>query len=304
VQRHAVGDAAKSAGILAISWIAYSAVRVFADGTDEVARQNARLVSSFQDSIGIGVESALQAAFLGETVATIANSYYLLHFPATVLLLVVTFARTRKTVFPIVRDGLVIMTLVGVVVHLIFPLAPPRMLDGIIDASTTYGPDPYAIPGSGAANQFAAMPSMHVAWAIVAGWALYRAQAGRPLRVLGVVHPVVTVLVVVITGHHFVLDALVGSVLAAVGLVIAARLHRPKATPVEKSLDIHSSSTSKLARNRAISPSYPLVAHRARLARLEVCRSPRANHSERAPFRPSSALSYPVVKIRVCSSRH
>jgi hypothetical protein len=299
-----VGEAAKSAGILAISWLAYAAVRVFADGTDEVARENARLVSSFQDAIGIGVESTLQAAFLGETVATIANSYYLLHFPATLLLLVVTFARTRKSLFPIVRDGLIIMTLFGVVVHLIFPLAPPRMLDGIIDASTTYGPDPYAIPGSGAANQFAAMPSMHVAWAVVAGWALFRARANRPLRVLGFVHPVMTVLVVVITGHHFVLDALVGSVLAAVGLVIAAWLHRPKATPVEKSSVIHSSSTCELARNRAISPSYPLVAHRARLAGLEVCKSPRANHSERASFRPSSALSHPVVKIRACSSRH
>ena len=280
------------------------AVRVFADGTDEAARENARLVSSFQDAIGIGVESALQAAFLGETVATIANSYYLLHFPATVLLLVVTFARSRNTVFPIVRDGLVIMTLVGVVVHLIFPLAPPRMLDGIIDASTMYGPDPYAIPGSGAANQFAAMPSMHVAWAIVAGWALFRARAGRPFRVLGLVHPVITVIVVLITGHHFVLDAVVGSVLAAVGLVVAARLHRPKGSPVEKSSDIHSSSTCELARNRAISPSYPLVAHRATMARLEVCKSLRANRSEQASFRPSSALSHPVVKIRACSSRH
>jgi len=304
VERDSVAEAAKSAGILAIAWVAYAAVRVFADGADEVARENAQLVSSFQDAVGIGVESTLQSAFLGETVATIANSYYLLHFPVTVLLLAVSFAKSRGVLFPVVRDGLVIMTLFGVVVHLVFPLAPPRMLDGIIDASTMYGPNPYALPGSGAANQFAAMPSMHVAWAMVFGWALFRARAPRPLRILGVLHPVMTVLVVIITGHHFVLDALVGSVLAAVGLVIAARLHRPKGTPVEKSVDIHSSSTCELARNRAISPSYPLVAHRAMLARLEVCKLPSANRSERAPFRPSSALSHPIVKMRACSSRH
>lgn len=283
-------DVVKSGLILALSWGIYSTVRALTSESVDIARENAELVRSLQDRLGIGVEAAVQGALLDENVALIANSYYLLHFPLTVVVLGVVFLRERSTVFPIVRDGLVVMTLAGLAVHLVFPLAPPRMLEGIIDATTMHGPNPYELPGSGAANQFAAMPSMHVAWAIVAGWVLIRLTTSKRYWVLGAVHPLATMFVVVVTGHHFVLDAAVGLLLAVVALAAAAYLHRTGRNPGDNNAVVHSPSTAKLARNSAISPSYPLVSHKPVLAPLTVCQ-----HT------PNRTLSHPISKVKVCN---
>lgn len=295
--------------ILGVSWILYSSVRAVTSGSADVARENAELVHSLQETLGISIEAAVQNAILGETVALVANSYYLLHFPVTVLVLGAVFMRERRTMFPVVRDGLVLMTFVGLAVHLVFPLAPPRMLDGIADASTMHGPNPYDLPGSGAANQFAAMPSMHVAWAIVAGWVLVRLSGSTVVRAVGVLHPLATIVVVVVTGHHFVLDAIVGSLLAVVSLLGASFVHREGRRLGEKAAVVHSPSTVEMARIRAISPSYPLVAHKDSLAPLKVCKIPssgRASAHDSAVTSSSSptgdGLSHPVVTMRTCNA--
>lgn len=297
-----VRDVAKSSAILSIAWAAYSIVRQLTTGSVDVARANAEVVESLQAALRIGVEANIQELLLDETMGTIANSYYLLHFPVTLTLLVVMFIRYRTTIFPVVRDGLVIMTFLGLAVHLVFPLAPPRMLDGIVDASTLYGPNPYAIPGSSAANQFAAMPSMHVAWAVVAGWALWKSTSLKSARLVGLVHPMLTVVVVVVTGHHFLLDAIVGSLFAAISLVAAFLFHQTRQEGGENSTLIHIPSTAPVARNSAISPSYPLVSHRPVLAPLTVCQEHLKNRSPASRTRPATTLSHPIVTMRACSS--
>lgn len=302
VKREVLSDLVKSGALLGLSWVAYAAIRVATSDADELALMNAELVGSIQDAMGIGVEASLQGIFLGNAVATMANSYYLLHFPLTVALLLVTFLRSRTRVFPIVRDGLVLMTFLGLAIHLVFPLAPPRMLDGIVDASTLYGPNPYSMPGSGAANQFAAMPSMHVAWAIVAGWALMQARSGLFLTVLGVLHPILTMFVVVVTGHHFVLDGAAGTAIAVLSLAVAQALHRRRVG--DNRLVVHSSSTVETSRIRAISPSYPLVAHNRTLARLTVCQRPSQNRQTSSNYRPATPMSHPITTMRECSSPH
>ena len=302
VNRELFREVAKSVVILTVAWAAYSMVRLLTTGSADVARANAVAVDSLQATLGIGIEAAIQDLMLGEVVGTLANSYYLLHFPVTLLLLVAMFVRHRTTIFPVVRDGLVAMTFFGLIVHLAFPLAPPRMLDGIVDASTMYGPNPYTIPGSGAANQFAAMPSMHVAWAIVAGWALWRSTTTRFGKVAGLLHPAFTVAVVVVTGHHFMLDAIVGSVFAVVALAGASLFHRSRRRAVDNMPVVHSSSTGERARNRAFSPSYPLVSHSQVLAPLTVCQRHPKNRSPASRTRPAVPLSHPIVTMRTCSS--
>ncbi len=304
MNRELFREVAKSVVILSTAWAGYSIVRLLTTGSVDVARANAEMVDSLQSALGIGIEASVQEALLGEAVGTLANSYYLLHFPATVVLLITMFVRHRATIFPVVRDGLVVMTFLGLVVHLVFPLAPPRMLDGIIDASTMYGPNPYAIPGSGAANQFAAMPSMHVAWALVAGWALWRSANTPLVKLIGIVHPALTVVVVVITGHHFLLDAIVGSFFAVVALVGAFAYHRSRTRAGDNMAVVHSSSTPQTSRNRAISPSYPLVPHNHSLAPLTVCQRLPKNRSPASRSRPAVPLSHPIVTMRTCTSPH
>ena len=101
-------------------------------------------------------------------------------------------------------------------------MAPPRMLPGFVDAGAVFGPDPYAIAGSESANRFAAMPSMHAAWVILTGYAIWQLSTRHSLRAVAFLHPILTSFVVIVTGHHFVTDVAIGAAVATVFLGAAA----------------------------------------------------------------------------------
>lgn len=220
-------DVAFNVGLFAVLWSAYSVVRTNVGDTSSAALDNARSLLEFQQRLGIDVEASLQAVVNWPAVHVAANAYYLLHFPLTIFVLGVAFRTARADVFPAIRNGLMGCTAFAVVVHWLVPMAPPRMLPGFIDSSAVYGPDPYAVAGSESANQFAAMPSMHVAWAIVVGLAARRLTSRAPIRTLALIHPVVTTFVVIVTGHHFVTDVAVGAAVAVAALLLPR--HSPKA---------------------------------------------------------------------------
>ena len=92
------------------------------------------------------------------------------------------------------------------------PVAPPRLLSefGFVDTALRDGSSVYGPFGSGMANQLGAMPSVHVCWAVIVGWYVWRA-APRPWRVIGPLHTVLTVLVVVVTANHWWLDGVVAA---------------------------------------------------------------------------------------------
>lgn len=146
------------------------------------------------------------------------------------------FWQHRTTTYSVLRNSLIGSTAVALLLHLVVPMAPPRMLPGFVDAGAAYGPDPYAIAGSESANQFAAMPSLHVAWAVLIGCTLWRLTTWRIVRSLAVLHPLVTALVVIITGHHFVADVGIGAALAIAfvaissgrSAVVGTRIQRPE----------------------------------------------------------------------------
>jgi membrane-associated phospholipid phosphatase len=115
---------------------------------------------------------------------------------------------------------LVSVTMVALLLHVTFPLAPPRMLpgEGFVDTMEVYGPSAYGAGTESVTNQYAAMPSLHAAWALFVGFALV-AVLTRRWRWAALLHPVLTVLVVVATGNHYWLD-----VIAAAALVVLAML--------------------------------------------------------------------------------
>lgn len=213
-------DAPANIALLACLWFLYAYVRNLTSDTQSIALGNATRLLDVESALGIDIEGAVQSAVHWPRAFVAANAYYLLHFPVTLTVLALAYWHRRKTVFPIVRNSLIGCTAAALVVHLAVPMAPPRMLPGFIDAGVAFGPNPYAVAGSGNANQFAAMPSMHVAWAILVGYAIWHFCAHRIGRIVGVIHPMVTALVVIVTGHHFVSDVAIGAVLAGSFLVI------------------------------------------------------------------------------------
>lgn len=209
-------DAAAQVAILGAVWFGYAAVRQITGDTHQDALSNASHLLNVESALRVDIESILQSAVAWPQVFMAANAYYLVHFPLTLAVMVLAFRQQRTTVYPVLRNSLIGSTAVALLVHLALPMAPPRMLPGFIDAGAAFGPDPYAIAGSESANQFAAMPSLHVAWAVLTGYTLWCLSSRQLVRTLAILHPLLTSLVVVVTGHHFVSDVAIGAALAIV----------------------------------------------------------------------------------------
>lgn len=204
---------------LGLLWIVYSAVRTVTADSWGTARTNADRLVAFQESLGLPSEAVLQQVFLDyEWLVRGANVYYLgMHFPSMVLFLLWALFLKRE-MMPRIRWALIGSTMAGLAIHLAFPLAPPRMLRfaGFVDTASIFGPDPYALGIAKAANELAAMPSMHVGWALLIALAVVKTCTSA-WRWVVVAHPVLTSLVVVITANHYWTDVAVGAVLAVLG---------------------------------------------------------------------------------------
>jgi hypothetical protein len=151
-----------------------------------------------------------------------ANWYYAaLHFAALGLLLLWLFGRHRAR-YAEVRTVLVLLTASSLLLQLL-PVAPPRLLPelGYVDTAALYGQSVYDVSGI-SVDQLAAMPSVHVGWALLVAWAVIRVSSSR-YRWWVLVHPVLTMFVVVATANHFWLDGIVAAVLLALS-VAALRL--------------------------------------------------------------------------------
>jgi hypothetical protein len=170
-------------------------------------------------TVGVFTEKTLQRwAIDVPGVVEFLNRYYVwVHFPATITFLVWVFA-VRRHAYATIRSWFAAVTVAGLVIHVLFPLAPPRMTPGFVDTLDAFGPDIYTDDTSrSVANQFAAMPSLHFGWALIVAIGLGRLT--RRGRRTWMAHPVITLLAIVVTGNHYWIDAAVAGVLvvAAVG---------------------------------------------------------------------------------------
>ncbi|WP_396445361.1 phosphatase PAP2 family protein [Actinomadura sp.] len=229
---------ATEAGLLAILFAFYKWGRTVIEHGPGQAMANAHRLWGFERQ-WLPSEIDLQRWALGwDHTAFLANVYYVgVHFPGTALLLVWLYVRHRPS-YGRVRNELVVLTAAGLVVHTLFPLAPPRLAGvGAVDTMLAVGPSAYPAAADGIANQYAAMPSLHVGWALLVAVAVVRTSRSR-WRWVVALHAPVTVLVVVVTANHYWLDGIVAAVLLAgsMALVAAAgrvrRVRRARQRPV------------------------------------------------------------------------
>ncbi|MEU9959579.1 phosphatase PAP2 family protein [Streptomyces sp. NPDC050982] len=215
-------------------FLVYKLGRQLATGHTGEALDNAHRVWDLERSLRLPGEGDVQSALLhGDTLVHIVNTYYAtVHFPATAAFLVWLYLR-RPGHYVWARRVLAAITAAALVVHLTFPLAPPRMLaaTGLVDTGQVYGPTVYgASPETDSlSNQFAAMPSLHFGWALMVAIGLIAATRSR-WRWLWLLHPLVTLLVIVGTANHYWLDAIVAAALLGIALTVI-RVPRRTATP-------------------------------------------------------------------------
>ncbi|MBN0048685.1 inositol phosphorylceramide synthase [Streptomyces actuosus] len=206
-----------------------------ADHTGEAFR-NAHRVWDAERAVHLPGEGAVQSLLLhGDVPAHLANTYYAaVHFPATAAFLVWLYLR-RPAHYLWARRVLAAVTAAALVLHLAFPLAPPRMLaaTGLIDTAQVYGPSVYGPPRADhLSNQFAAMPSLHFGWALMLAVGLIAATRSR-WRMLWLLHPLLTLVVIVGTANHYWLDSLLAAALLGAALALVPRPHHP-GLPVDR----------------------------------------------------------------------
>lgn len=210
----------------------YRMGRHMIDGQVSEAMRNAQHIWRAERFLSLPNEESIQTWALSfDHVAKLANIYYLsVHFPATGLMLIWLFLQHRSF-YGRIRTELAILTGLGLVIHMLYPLAPPRLVPGVEMTDTMNVVGPSAYPGGtddGVANQFAAMPSLHIGWAVVVALAIFRVVPS-PWRWLAWLHPTITTIVVVITANHYWLDGLVALalLLLSIGTVqISGRLRK------------------------------------------------------------------------------
>jgi hypothetical protein len=195
----------------------YQASRLLGGRDVAAAFDHAGGILRLQQRIGLPSEQQLQALVLSvDPVVQAANAYYAAaHVPVTLLSLLWLLLH-RPAAYRRARNALISATAVALVVYLLVPVAPPRMLAGFVDTAAVHGQSVYGDPaGSVLANQYAALPSLHVGWALLVAVAWVAASRSR-WRWLWLAHPAITVLVVVVTANHFWLDAVAGALVVMV----------------------------------------------------------------------------------------
>ncbi|MFD9333263.1 phosphatase PAP2 family protein [Streptomyces sp. NPDC060028] len=211
------------AGLFAV----YKAGRMLSTGRTDEAFRNATRVWDAERALHLPGEGTIQRLLLhGDALVQSANTYYAaVHFPATALFLVWLYLK-RPAHYLWTRRVLALLTGAALALHLSFPLAPPRMLGEahLVDTGQVYGPTVYgAAPATDTmANQFAAMPSLHFGWALMLALGMIAATRSR-WRVLWLLHPLLTLLVIVGTANHYWLDAVVATVLLGAALLLIPR---------------------------------------------------------------------------------
>jgi hypothetical protein len=149
--------------------------------------------------------------------------YATMHFIVTIAVMVWLFVK-RPHIYRGARTVLFVTTLAGLAGFYLYPLAPPRLLPqySYVDTLTrfhTWGSlaDPKIAEHS---NQYAAMPSLHIGWALWCGIALFLCARRTWVRLLGLLYPVATLIVIVGTANHFIIDAVGGAIAIGIGFAV------------------------------------------------------------------------------------
>ena len=218
--------------VFAGALLAYQASRALVIGDASTATSHAWDVLRLERGLGLDVEDAIQDwAVTTPGMSGSLNAFYLTgHLPITAAFFVWLFRR-RGHAYTLVRDGFLVANAIALCAFVAFPTAPPRLLEGAGLADTLRvesGVDLHGGPLAGWFNPYAAVPSMHFAYALLIGVAVAALSRSAAARVAGLAYPALVLVAITATGNHFVLDAAAGALVMGLGLasVSAVRLTR------------------------------------------------------------------------------
>jgi hypothetical protein len=227
-----VPPAVRELTLLAVVYLGYTGARKLTTGGTAHPLANATSLLHGERGLGLAPERWLNQLVSPRAWLAVPADYYYatLHYIVTPAVLVWLW-RSHPSVYARRRRALATATLLGLVGFVLYPLAPPRLLPGFVDTMARYSDDGWwssaasAPRGLGSlTNQFAAMPSLHVGWALWCGWMLVAHATRLWVRGIGVLYPLATTFVVLGTANHYLADAVGGVVVVLIGFALAGPL--------------------------------------------------------------------------------
>lgn len=212
--------------LIGVSYWLYSQIRNAVPEQHDTALKHAAEIWSFERGLGLAVEHGVNHAVDSMTWLIVGMNYYyaILHFAVTVGVLVWLYFLHPVRYGP-ARLALFTTTWLALIGFYAYPLAPPRLMTdgGFIDTVRTHNTWGSMSQGSMAevSNQYAAMPSMHIGWSLWCGITIAMLATPVWLKVLGMLYPAATLLVIVSTANHFWMDAVGGALCLGVGYAAA-----------------------------------------------------------------------------------
>ncbi|HVS28924.1 MAG TPA: phosphatase PAP2 family protein [Solirubrobacteraceae bacterium] len=221
-------DAVRQVLMFAAAYYAYRIVRGAVDAHPAAAFENARHLIGIEQSLHTFFEPSLQAwATSNSWLIDFASWMYVnSHFVITISALVFLYF-FRNESFYFVRNMFMVAMGLALICYVVYPTAPPRFFPewGFHDSVSEFTGIPQdSVIVNALVNPFAAVPSMHVAFSLLVGLPLARLVRPRPLKALWYAYPVLVTFVVMATGNHFWLDALLGAAVAGLSAYVAKSL--------------------------------------------------------------------------------
>jgi hypothetical protein len=222
---------------------AYELVRGLGSASLSTARAHSDDVVSLERHAGVFVERPVQSAVdhLPVLPSVLGAAYMTLHFIVTGAFLVWVH-RSHRERFGLVRTTLVVATAISLAIYVLYPVAPPRLAGlGFADTVTRNAHVNLSSDALGSLyNPFAAVPSLHLGYALLVGVTVGVLARRRWVRVAGAAYPAFMLFTIVATGNHFFVDAAAGAVVVIVGYTFARAL-APAEAPAAASHSIRDS---------------------------------------------------------------
>jgi PAP2 superfamily len=216
----------------------YELTRRFIGPDWPAAFHHAERIVALERWLHFAWEQSLQNVFLRvpELIEAMNIFYFVGHFALTALFFLWLYWRSREG-FRSFRNGFLFATAISLLIHWTFPTAPPRLVEGLglEDTLRVFSHIDIGSPHTASySNPVAAVPSLHAGWAVGVAVGIIHYARSRALKVLAAVYPIVVILTIVVTGNHFIFDAVAGVLVMGVGFMVARALTRSSERPPKK----------------------------------------------------------------------
>jgi hypothetical protein len=229
---HGVLDAVRQIVLFAAAYEGYGLVRGAVQGKDAAAFAHARELISVERTLHFFVEPSVQAWASGSHFAMDAASWIYINAQTSVTFGALVFLYLfHNRSFYYVRNMFLVAMVIALAAYVAFPTAPPRLMPewGFFDSIAAFtGLPAKSGPVNAFFNQYAAVPSMHVAFAVMISVPLVKLARWRATKVFWAIYPLVITFVTVATANHFLADAILGAMTAGLSAYAARWLARTR----------------------------------------------------------------------------